>query len=194
MKKLIVGLIMLVSTNAYASSVVIYDEITDRVIQHLPSANTSLYDARTDVVINQDLSSLSGVSLIYWKHQAGSIVEMSAGEKTQVDNDLAAALLVIRRGAAVNEPDSLEGEGIRTRGLIELTNKRDNFNTNRIIELQTIIQNIRDEIVNSAGGAQNTRDAVATVDMTKSATSTRTKADAVQDYKDDINAGNQDNP
>jgi len=75
-------------------------------------------------------------------------------------------------------------QGVRLRALIELLNKRDNFNTNRIIELQNILLDAK----NSTGGVANLRAAIPASFL---GTATRSKQDAINDYKADIAAGNQ---
>lgn len=76
--------------------------------------------------------------------------------------------------------------GVEQRAMIQLLNKRDNYLTNRIIELQNRVQAMLD----STGGVANMRSDGLAVPI--SATSTRPLADAKQDYRDDINAGTAD--
>jgi len=117
---------------------------------------------------------------------AGDVVtEMSVAEKAVVDAAEAAALTQSNRDVPIAETTEVTANGVEVRALIELLNKRDNFNTNRIIELQDTLTAMKA----ASGGAQNTRDAIPASFM---ATSTRTKAAAVTDYTDDIAAGNQD--
>lgn len=99
--------------------------------------------------------------------------------------DVSALSTTTNRTIATLDVDSTTAVGVRTRALIELLNKRDNYLVNRITELQTDLQAIKD----STGGTANIRNAI---NGSYLPTQTRTKADAVQDYKDDINAGNQD--
>lgn len=66
------------------SVVVVFDELAtpQRATRVIQSADTNLYLARTDVVINPDLSLLEGiVPFSDWKHEAGAIVEWTQGEK-----------------------------------------------------------------------------------------------------------------
>jgi hypothetical protein len=74
--------------------------------------------------------------------------------------------------------------GVRVRALIELFNQRDNYLTNRIAELQTALIALQA----SGGQAGDRLDGLPTSYL---ATVTRSKANAVQDYKDDVTAGNQ---
>ena len=71
------------------SVIVIYDPadvtVAGKVTAHHKSANTPAFDGVTDKLVNPDLSALSAVAQKYWKHSTGSIVEMSAQEKTDID-------------------------------------------------------------------------------------------------------------
>ena len=73
------------------SNVVKYDPsgiVTNMVTEYLPSVNTPDYSALPNVLINPSLSGVSGVDLKYWKVDTGSVVEMSSGEKTIIDDSL----------------------------------------------------------------------------------------------------------
>jgi len=91
------------------------------------------------------------------------------------------------RRVAIDIANEVNGDGVRVRALIELLNKRDNYLTNRVLELQARVQ----AMLSSTGGVANMRTDGLAVSISE--TATRTKADAVQDYRDDIDAGNQDN-
>lgn len=140
---------------------------------------------------NPNMTGVVGVPSIYWKAPPTWIgdvgpVEMTQGEKDAVDAAEAAALVTANRAVAVAAPDDTqEPIGWETRALIELLNKRDNYLTNRIEEVQEDLQAIKA----SSGPADNIRNAVRNNYL---ATATRARADAVQDYKDDINAGGAD--
>ena len=75
-------------------------------------------------------------------------------------------------------------EGVRFRALVELFNKRDNYLVNRISELQ-------DALVALQGSGGNAGTRLDALPASYLATSTRTKAAAISDYKADIEAGNQ---
>lgn len=65
--------------------------------QYLKSVNTSDYTPSESVLINPDVSSVSGVSLKYWKKGTGNtVVEMSVQEKQAIDD---AELLLRKSGA-----------------------------------------------------------------------------------------------
>ena len=118
----------------------------------------------------------------YWKLNGGAtdIEEMTAGEKTVVDDAAAAALVTATHARLTAEV------GGDVRALIQLLNKRDNYLINRVIELQNRVQAMLD----SSGNAETMRTAGLAVSI--SATATRPREDAVTDYKDDINAGVND--
>ena len=78
------------------------------------------------------------------------------------------------------------------RSVIEVFNKRDNYLVNRVEELQQHVQLMQSTIANGTGGIANTRTDVGAIDLTTMPIQTRTRAAAVQDYKDEISGGNVD--
>ncbi len=70
------------------ASIVVYDpadpDVAGRVTQYVASANTPDYDSEPNKLVNPDLSGVTGVPVAYWKHSAGSIVEMTQPEKDLV--------------------------------------------------------------------------------------------------------------
>lgn len=76
------------------SDVVIYNPddtvVANRVTGYLLSVNTPDYEDNPNALINPDLSSVSGIAQKYWKVDTGNVAEMSSGEKTSLDNFLAA--------------------------------------------------------------------------------------------------------
>lgn len=90
------------------------------------------------------------------------------------------------RATVVVETDSKKSPiGTRDRALIGTLNKRINWLTNRVIELQEDLQAIK----GSSGPANAIRDAIR---PGYSATATRPRPDAIQAFKDDVNAGEGD--
>jgi len=159
--------------------------------QYLGSVHTPDYSP-VDWIIDPDLSSVIGVPSKYWNISGDIITEMTQPEKDAVD---AAEAIVIRdnnRAEAVATPDAATSTGVEFRELFELFNKRDNYIINRLIEVQTMASDLKTAITTSSGAAQTIRDEVALVDVTPSATATRTRADTITEYKDDINAGGAD--
>ena len=127
-----------------------------------------------------------GVPHKYWARPlTDPVTEMDAAAKAAVDAAEAAAATTANRNEATGIVTTVDGDGVRVRALIELLNKRDNYLVNRITELQAAM----DAMKASSGSAQAIRDAIPASWL---ATSTRSKPEAVQDYLDDINAGNQD--
>jgi len=108
--------------------------------------------------------------------------QIDAVTQAQVDNQ---ELLDFREQAKL-APDILGSHlGVQARALIEMFNRRDNFLTNRIIELQDAM----DAMKASTGAVANLR---AAIPGTFLATATRPRADAIQDYKDEIDSGDAD--
>ena len=102
------------------SLVVIFDEgaSPEKVLGVVRSANTPDFDQRTDVVINPDIAALDGVvPQKYWKHDTGSIIEYTQGEKDAQDAaDVAAADAALRVGAK----GEFDGDGgLAKRALVE---------------------------------------------------------------------------
>ncbi len=138
-----------------------------------------------DWIINPDLSGVAGVPSKYWNIVGDIVSEMSQGEKDAVNAAEAAALTASNRAGAIATTTESDDLGIQLRELVELFNKRDNYLANRIIELQDAL----DAVKASSGPADNIR---AAIPVSWLATTTRTRADAIQDYTDDINAGGAD--
>ena len=130
-----------------------------------------------------DLSAVVGFTSIYWTITGDLVSLQSPAERDATDATIAAAIVTSNRAVAVALPDL--SDRIDVRALIELLNKRDNYLTNRIEELQQAL----DAVKASAGPADNIRAAIPAFWLV---TATRTRAAAITDYKDDINAGNAD--
>ena len=94
------------------ANVVIFDEVTNRVLQYLKSVHTPDYSSRGDAIVNPDVSGLSADKQ-YWIHSGGSIREMTASEKQAVDDADNAQAVVDRRGEANKQLDTQDGQVIR---------------------------------------------------------------------------------
>lgn len=68
------------------ANVLIYNTTNNRPIRYLTSVDTPLYSSRDDVLINPDLSPVTGIDWRYWIVDAGAVREMTQQEK----DDLAA--------------------------------------------------------------------------------------------------------
>lgn len=139
-----------------------------------------------------DMTAVGAIPSKYWKAPVdwdavgAGPVEMTQGEKDAVDSAEAEALVTANRAHATSDVDDTQGVvGWELRALIELLNKRDNYLTNRVGELQDDLQAIRV----TTGPADNIRSAISANYLV---TDTRTRADAVADYKADIAAGGAD--
>ena len=70
------------------SRIVVFDPqstiVVNRVINYIPSANTPDYSG--NILINPDVSLLTGINYLYWKVNNGTVMEMTADEKTLINN------------------------------------------------------------------------------------------------------------
>lgn len=107
-------------------------------------------------------------------------------DQANIDAATAAAEQDRTRSNAEIVPDSEKQDGMGMRSIIETFNKRDNYLTNRILQLQQAM----DDMKASTGAADSIRDAIPAVFLP---TATRPRNDAIQDYKDEITSGNADN-
>jgi len=107
-------------------------------------------------------------------------------DQANIDAATAQAQTVRQRNQAEIAPDGEGSGGMSARALIEVFNKRDNFLTNRILQLQTALEDMKA----STGAADSIR---AAIPATFLPTSTRPRNDAIQDYKDEITSGDADN-
>lgn len=145
-------------------------------------------------IVNPDLSTfpggIDGYEARYANIVGDLVTYMNVSERAAVDAADAAALLANNRTEASDIPDISSGiglgeRGINSRELFEVFNKRDNYLVNRVAELQAAF----DAVKATTGPADNIR---AAIPASWLATNTRTRAEAITDYKDDINAGNAD--
>lgn len=130
-----------------------------------------------------DVTVVAGFATKYWTITGDVVTLMTQGERDAVDAAIAAQQVLDRRAGAVAEPD--QSKSFQLRELFEVFNKRDNFLVNRIVELQDAL----DAMKASVGNAASLRDAIPASFL---ATNTRTRAETIQNYKDDINAGGAD--
>ena len=118
----------------------------------------------------------------YWTITGDIVTLKSPAEQAIVDAAIDQATTVSQRNEAADKPDQPNSD---TRCEIEARNKRDNYLINRIIQLQDAM----DAMKASTGAVANMRDAIPAVFLP---TNTRTRAEAIQDYKDDTSAGVND--
>ena len=160
--------------------------------QYLQSVNTPSF-SEVDWIINPDLSLVlpQEPNSIYWNITGDIVTEMTPAEKAVVNAAIEAAQTTNSRQAAVdaaNVPADASNaglEGIQFREIVELFNKRDNYIITRLIQLQNAL-----EVVQSTGG--NAASRLNTLPASYLPTNTRTRAEAITDYTDDINAGGAD--
>lgn len=82
------------------ANIAIYDtnSTPNPITQYLQSVNTPSYSG--NVLVNPDLSAVTGQPLKYWKHVAGAIQLMTQGERDAVDAAIQAALVASTRTGA----------------------------------------------------------------------------------------------
>ena len=71
-------------------------------------------------MVNPDLSLIESVDRKYWKHEAGSIVEMAPTEKSMVDADAFTKITYDRGTSADNQVDSNDSVGMVIRAFAEV--------------------------------------------------------------------------
>lgn len=160
--------------------------------QYLQSVNTPNFSV-VDWIINPDLSLVlpQEPNSIYWNITGDVVTEMSPAEKAVVNAAIEAAQTTNSQQAAIDattvpaDASNAGLEGIQFREIVELFNKRDNYIITRLIQIQNAL-----ETVQSTGGNANNR--LNTLPANYLATNTRSRAEAITDYTDDINAGNAD--
>ena len=140
---------------------------------------------QVDWIWEPDLSAVVGFNSIYWDITGDVVSLVDQATRDARDAEIAAQALIDERDAAAASPDREGFEGTHIRGLFEVFNKRDNYLVTRILELQAAL----DAMKASVGAADSIR---AAIPSTWLASSTRPRADAIQDYKDDIQAGGAD--
>lgn len=147
---------------------------------------SDLLEPIANYIEEPDMSAVAGEPSKYWTITGDDVTLKSSAEQAVVDAALDAQKTQADRDEVIATPDNTDALGTQIRALIQLTNKRDNYLTNRIIELQNRVQAMCD----SSGAVANMKaDGLA---VSISATNTRDRADAVQDYKDDTAAGVND--
>jgi hypothetical protein len=147
---------------------------------YLTSVHTPDYEGDPDVIINPDISAVAAVPLKYWKRVVNAIQEMTAGEKTTVDNAEAATILVAKRTIAAALSDSIQADGIQWRALALLL--LDEFNT-----LRQWTVSFKAEVAASTN-LSNLQTRVATLPTLSDRTITQVK----QAYNTKINGGSAD--
>ena len=111
-------IILFISTSCYAGDIVVFDEGDDSIILYRKSVNTPDWEGRSDVLINPDVSALNDIPLKYWKHSSGTVVEMTTGEKTTVDNAITTANNASIRTSAEGDVDAFSVDGVRLRAAL----------------------------------------------------------------------------
>jgi hypothetical protein len=133
-----------------------------------------------------DLTAVGGVPEKYWVLTGDVVSEMDQASKDAVDAAIAAAKVLTNQNAAIAACDDVETElGWETRAHILFTNKQRSWAVNRLQEITDTLIAIKA----TQGNVQSIRDAIPASFL---ATQTRPLAVAIQDYKDDLAAGEVD--
>ncbi len=153
--------------------------------EYRPSANTPDFPV-AEWIINPDLTAVAGQPIKYWIITGDVVTLASPAQQAVIDTAIATQRRNANRDQASGAADDPAAVGMQNRSIIEVFNQRDNFLTNRIVQLQDAM----DAMKASTGAIQNLRDAIPATFLP---TATRPKGDAIQDYKDEINSGGADN-
>ena len=124
----------------------------------------------------------------YWKYtpDGEDIEEMTQAEKDAVDQAAADAETEGNRTEAKSQTVRKDGLGVSFRSELTERNTRDNYLANRVLELQQVV----DAIINSTGAADTIRQAAASVPLSQ--TQTRSREEALSDYNDRVDTGEDD--
>lgn len=150
---------------------------------YLTSVNTPDYSP-VNWIVNPDMAAVQGEPAKYWIITGDVVSLANLATQAAIDAAVAAALTESFRAHAISR--SSDAQGIDVRGFFEVTNKRDNYIINRLMELQTQLM----AMLQSTGGVANMR--VEGLAVSHSNTNTRTRAVAIADYEAIINAGEAD--
>ena len=145
-----------------------------------------------DWIHSPDMSAVTGWDSKYWIITGDIVTLMDLAARDAVDAAEDADELADNRTGAEEAVDDSASEGMAMRAQIETYNKRDNYLINRILELQAHVISLQDAIANSTGGVANTRTDVGALDLSTSATATRTRAETVTAYTAEITSGGVD--
>jgi len=142
--------------------------------------------SNVDWIADPDITAVAGWHIRYWKLTGEVVSLMSQAERDAVDADALADFVTDSRTSSIAFIDAVSDTiAWVTRALVETFNKRDNYIINRIVELQDALTAVK----NSSGPADNIR---AAIPASWLATNTRTKPQAIAEYKDNVTAGTGD--
>ena len=137
-----------------------------------------LVEPAANYIMDPDMSAVAGQPSIYWII-TGDVVTLQDAAAMAATDAVVAALRLLTTQVESQAPLAIGPDeiGMRLRAVVELFNKRDNFNTTRIVELQNRVQAMLD----STGNADAMRTDGLAVSI--SATNTRTRSEAVTDFR-----------
>jgi hypothetical protein len=164
--------------------------------QYVPRGNTPDFPVE-DWIKHPDMTAVEQSPGIfvpdrYWIITGDIVTLMDQAARDAEDAALADEQKLGYRVEAASAPeDRNSGRGFEVRAIIEQFNRRDNFNTSRILELQAVVLAMLESSGNTA--AMRTAGLAVLAGNTPpdefTSTQTRSRAMAIQAYKDDINSG-----
>ena len=146
---------------------------------------TDLPEAPANYIEDPNMSAVAGQPRKYWVISGDTVSLADAAGQAAADSAEATEINTADRSLNVRNVDNVNAVGMNTRALLQNANKRINWLTNRVLELQEDLQAIKA----TNGPADNIRGAIR---ASYSATATRSLPDAIQAYKDEINSGDAD--
>ena len=152
------------------------------------TSEASLVEPAANYVFEPDLSAVVDWSTIYWILTGDIFTLMDQSARDAADAAIEAQLLLDERNTAIIAPYEVYVDdiaGIQLRALFEVFNKRDNYLVTRIAQLQIALTDLQ----SSSGNAATRLDGLP---VNYLPTNTRTRFDAIRDYKDDIDSGGAD--
>jgi hypothetical protein len=102
--------------------IVVFDpnSTPNKVLSVHPSASSPDSAGRSDFLVNPDLSGVLGSPQKYWKHVAGVLEVMTAGEQAAVDAAIAQATVDTMRTGGKNLLDAAEADGVLLRAFADI--------------------------------------------------------------------------
>lgn len=146
--------------------------------QYRRSVNDPDYDI-ADWIFNPDLSAVTGFGPQYWIVTGDVVTLMNQAARDAVDAQAIADSIAAQTADLKTQVDGASPLGIDIRALIQNSNRRINYLTNRVEEIQTILSDVRDQ----TSGTQARQNIPGTFPL---ATNTRTLPAAIADYKADV--------
>lgn len=173
---------------------IVKNSAADMTSRYGSSVDFHTYGSNAEWIYDPDMSAVTGQPKKYWITQAfpdDAVTLMDQTARDAVDADEQATKVSDSRARAIaagtTEFTGDVTEATQLRAIIQVISERDNYNTNRIIELQAQMAAI---VATTGNSVQSVRDAV--VGVNNSTTNTRNRAATFVNYEDIINSGQAD--